>query len=357
MQRYILDRWQNHFSGHGYCGTAGNYDATRATSAAEMLVDLGGLNERITPSDGEARLQMITLSAAGLRESIEALGGRWVHRGEEKFILPPVAPSLAWTTFYTNLRRLFPHEEVRDGQVALITATHTPNSPRTTDCMLFARLGKSFVMNKTEIGYFLGKGIDVCVYDTRGVLNSAGYPSEAGLYNDIDAVGDHLFRTYDPARVCIYATCGESFTATHLFTRYHARGISMLLENAPASLENVMSRINWIAQQMFLWCSSCIQAPPTSRCHSTEEDLFNSAAKIQALPRSDSAGRVTLLKTTGDDMAPGPEVDAMAASLRQTGCTVTVLTNTPPDDLEDPHLANPLRNPLIDQRVTTSLFT
>ena len=78
-----------------------------------------------------------------------------------------------------------------------------------------------------------------------------GYPSEAGLYNDIDAVADKLMESYSPDKICIYGSCGESFSAIHLFRRFHSQGINLILDTAPASLNRVISRINRLAAYLF----------------------------------------------------------------------------------------------------------
>ena len=74
-ERFILDRWQNHFSGNGFCGCSGNFDISRAQRMTQILLDLGGEEMRIVPQDGEANLQVIRLTAAALKAKIESLGG------------------------------------------------------------------------------------------------------------------------------------------------------------------------------------------------------------------------------------------------------------------------------------------
>lgn len=361
-ERFILDRWQNHFSGHGYCGYTGNFDVVRARHSVEALLELGGKRYQFTPRDGEAKLQVIQLTAASLKEKIESLGGSWKKNNTEIIISQPTQITSEWNAFYEVLKKIFPNQ----GEGGLITSVHADQIPffeeaKRTECILFSRLGKSFVMNKFEIGYFLGKGLDVCVYDTRGVLNSEGYPTEAGLYNDIESVYDFLIKSYDPSKICIYGSCGESFSAMHLFAKYHSKGINLILDNAPGSLAQVMARVNWIAAWLFDFAADYIKAPVTSKCHETREDGFNSLKKINELSENKQAGYVILSKTVGDELVPPTEVDRMATLLKSKGNIVSVLENDAKDSLArknlgDPHLANPLRNPHLQSDFIKALF-
>lgn len=368
-QRFILDRWNNHFSGSGFFGCSGNFDASRAQRMVNALLELGGEEIRIAPRDNEANLQVIKLTAAVLKSKVENLGGVWEKNGTEILIRSPGSKTSEWNSFYQNtLKKIFPKESIVDGNSVLVTAPHAELIPfdgqEKTRCVLFSRLGRSFVMNKYEIAYFLGRGIDVVVYDTRGVLNSEGYPSEAGLYNDIDAVGEEVMRTYSPNEVCIYGSCGDSFSAMHLFKRYHAEGINLILDNAPASLDRVLSRVNCIAAYIFSFVSDYIKAPKVSAYAGVKEDGFNSLEKMLDLPvptEDIQYGYVVLSETIGDSTAPPAEVKEMAALLREKGNNVSVLTNRAEDSQmkegqADPHLANPLRNPKLQDGYLRALF-
>ena len=334
-ERFILDRWQNLFSGYGYCGCSGNYDVTRAQRMTEALLDLGGEESRVVPRDGEANLQVIKLTASALKSKIEALGGVWEKSETQIIIKPPHELTSEWNTFYRNsLKKIFPNETVIEGKSCLITSPEAElipfNGTEKTKCVLFSRLGKSYVMNKSEIGYFLGKGIDVSVYDTRGVLNSVGYPSEAGLYNDIDAVADNIMESYKPSEVCIYGSCGESFAAMHLFKRFQSSGINMILENIPASLDRAMIRISWFAAWIFSFFSEFLKAPKIPAFLTTPEDGFNSISKLESLPDSEENadyGYVVLAKTEGDSISPPEEVEEIAELIRKKGNRVHVLSN------------------------------
>ena len=107
LQQIVLNRFQNHFSGNGYFGCRGNYDMRRVQRGVELLLNLGGVEKRVIPKDGEADLQMITLSAANLREKIENLGGSW----ENGVIKSPHSSSPEWDDFYDNsLTKIFPNQ-------------------------------------------------------------------------------------------------------------------------------------------------------------------------------------------------------------------------------------------------------
>ncbi len=363
-QRFFLNRFHNNAAGAGFCGFSQNFDTLRAQKMVDALKALGGKEHFLTPQDREARLQVIQLKVCDIKEKIEELGGSWKKEGDRIIIEGPAQKSPAWDTHYnTVLKKIFSKEE--NGK--LITSEYAKSIPfkeneRKTECALLAKLGKSFAMSKLEIAYFLGKGIDVCVYDTRGILNSEGYPSEGGLYNDIEAVGEFLFEKedYSPSKTCISGSCGESFTAMHLFKKYHAEGINLFLQNAPDSLGSVIKRVNVIARWLFGFSQKYVQAPKESNCSKAPEDNFDSMGKIKGLkPRQ--MGYVILTKTVGDDMAPESEVDNMAKKLKEKGGVVTVLENRAEDSQArpghtDPHLADPVRNPKLQPAIHQLLF-
>jgi hypothetical protein len=368
-ERFFLNRFHNTAQGLGFFGCKQNYDNLRPQGMVEALKNLGGKEHFLVPKDGEAELQVIQLKCSDIHKKIKNLGGTWTKEGDKIVIRGPQAGSDDWSQFYTDVLKKIFKKEGRDDQGSfLITSESAESIPfnswrrRKTDCAIFARLGKSFTMSKTEIAYFLGKGIDVCLYDTRGVLNSKGVPSEGGLNNDIEAVGEFLFQQqgHQPKKTCIYASCGESFTALHLFSKYHKEGINLFLQNAPASMGHVLGRINWIARRVFYSYQVYVQAPKGSESAKGLQDGFDSTAKIEALGKRNS-GYVILAKTPGDDTAPCEEIDAMGEKLRFKGSSVTVLESKAEDSMArpghtDPHLADPIRNPKIQPAIHKVLF-
>lgn len=355
-ERFFLNRFHNHAAGQGYLGCLQNYDISRAQESVKALKTLGGKEHFLIPKDREAKLQVIQLKVSEIKKKIEELGGFWGKEGSKIVIRGPKNENPEWKEYYENgLKQIFRNEIEENGSKVLVTSECAENIPfsvrtRKTDCILLARLGKSFAMSKFEISYFLGKGIDVCVYDTRGVLNSLGYPSEGGSYNDIDAVGDFLFKEqkYSPSKTCIFGSCGESFTAIYLFQKYHDQGINLFLQNAPDSLQSVISKVNVIARWIFSLYKGYIHAPQNSECSKTREDDFNSMKKIEGL-KTRNKGYVILAKTLGDEMAPTSEVDTMANKFKEKGSCVLLLENRAEDSRArlnhtDPHLAHPLKN-------------
>ena len=367
-ERFLLNRFQNNLNGYGCCSCLGNYDITRAQKLVNVLLDLGGEECKLTPQDGEATLQVIKLTAARLKEKIESLRGRWEIIDDQLIIIPPDTETQEWVTFRDTLKKVFKSKRMGNGREVLVTSNNADLIPdigeKKTQCILLARRGRSFVMNKFEIGYFLGKGIDVCVYDTRGVLNSTGYPTEGGIYNDIDVVGDFLMQSYAPSTVCIYGSCGDSFSAMHLFKRYQQRGINMILENSPPSLERVISRtVHFAPTWTFNFACRYAKAPSSSQCSGNHEDGFDSLKKISSLsdaPKG-SYGYVLLAATVGDPAVTESDVNEMVDLLRQKGNTVHLLQSHPKDSLirewhNDPHLSSPLRNPFLQERYVEVLF-
>lgn len=358
FERFLLNRWQNHFSGHSFLGCLGNFSYRRAQKMRDALVELGGKVSWVIPKDGEARLQVVKLSASSLKLKIESLGGVWEKRGDLIIIEGPGYLSTEWDNFYTTvLKKIFKKEISFGNKSVLVTSEHVRDIPffegkRKIQCVLLSSFALSFIMEKLEISYFLGKGLDVCLYDTRGILDSEGYPTEGGLYNDIEAVGEYLFykEGYDPANVCIYGTCGRSFTGIYLYKKYFHKGINMILMNAPGSLDLVISRIHRIAAWLFHLFRDFLQAPFGSKCKNTQEDGFNSMKKLESLDSYNvRSGFVILCKTPGDEIAPSEEVENMGELLQQKNVDVQILENDPKysmldNGLMDPHTAHPLRS-------------
>jgi pimeloyl-ACP methyl ester carboxylesterase len=224
---------------------------------------------------------------------------------------------------------------------------------------LLAKLAKSFAMNKFEITFFLDRGVDVVAYDPRGVVNSQGYPSEAGLYADIEAVGEAVVEKYGAENVWVYGSCGESFAAVALFRKYCHQGMHMLLLTAPGSLERVIGRLNRIVAWLFSWARWALGAPEGSQLKGQQrEDGFDSLGKLRGL--TGAKGRVVLASTVGDDTAPPEEVAEMGAALRQAGAEVTLFENRAEESrvrpgLTDPHLADPLRHPRFQELLVSKI--
>ncbi len=370
FEKTLLNSFQRKLSGYGFFAKSGNFNPQRAQSTINTLIKLGGQVSEIYPKDGEAKLQVVKMKALSLKEKIENFGGHW-HKEQDMFVIrEPESPTPAWDDFYKQLKRLFPNELTdKDGRF-LVTSENVRNiqfntDERKTQCILFAGFSKSFAMKKNLVAYFLGKGIDVCLYDPRGILNSEGYPTEAGLYNDIEAVGDFLMNeklsnSYDPRHVCIYGSCGESFPAIKLFEKYNTRGINMILENSPGSLDRVLSRLGIIVSRIFSFYSGYIRAPIDSSCHITPEDNFNSIKTLKELKESEIPGYVVLTKTKGDTLAPPEEIAEMAEILREARNDVHELENNPEyslkEGLSDPHLEDPIRNPRLQSAFVRALF-
>ena len=376
FEKTLLNSFQRKLSGHGFFSKSGNFDLPRAQNTVRTLIELGGEEFTIYPKDGEAKLQVIKIKASILREKIEDFGGLWQKEKNKFVIREPESKTLAWDEFYKKLKRLFPDEQIDDDGRFLVTSENVETVQlmevnefnedlRKTQCVLFSGFSKSFAMKKNLASYFLGKGIDVCFYDPRGILNSEGYITEAGLYNDIEAVGDFLVNdklagSYDPRHVCIYGSCGESFPAVKLFKKYNTRGINMILENSPGSLDRVISRLGFVVSKIFGFYSDYIKSPLESSCNATTEDNFDSIKTLKEIENSEISGYVVLTKTKDDKIAPPEEIAGMAKILRKFGYDVRELENDPEsslkEGLDDHHLTSPIRNPHLQSAFVRALF-
>lgn len=329
--RFFFERMQNQLANFGFFGCAGNFDLERAQKTLNTFIELGGEESFVEPSDKEAKIHTIKITVDSLKNKIESLGGRWVMEGDQRVIYPPADPSYKWQIFYSqHLKKLFLKEEQRGNTSVLITSTDVDQSfipsehKATTKCVLLSRLGKSFVMNKRTISHILGNGHDVCLYHPRGMLQSTGYPTEAGLYNDIESVFDSL--DYNPNEICIWASCGETFPAMHLFQKHHADGINMVLKTPPASLERAVLKIPRIAAWIFSCFKYCIQAPEQSKSFLTPQDNFNSIGKLQSLPYTSKPGYVVLVGQASKTIAPPADTQEIANILETKGYCVSVIS-------------------------------
>ncbi len=370
-QRFFLRRFQNHFAGYGYCGYKSYFDETRAQSMINTLREFGGEVRWIIPKDGEARLQMVHLTVSSLRKKIESLGGSWEKQGGDIAIRPPKKLTPEWNQFYCDhLKRVFPIKKIDEEGESLVTAVGAEKIPFNEnikpECILFSSFAGPMVMKKHELAFFLGQGMDICIYDGRGLFNSQGYATEEGRYNDIDAVADELLNHYrGPEAITIYGSCGESFPATYLFKKYHAEGINLIFVNAPLSLERALERTNKVAFWIFKFFKNIIRAPLRSNCRHVPGDGFDTYKKLTELSnyREGKYGYALLINTEGDEMAPPEEVEEMGKMLGEKGNFVVVLQNHSEDcpvrrGLEnDAHLSDPLKNPYLKSKIIETLYT
>ncbi len=370
VEKYVLNRWQNHFAGFGYCGKDGDFSPLRAQKGVELLESLGAKKTQVEPVDKEASIEVMTLKFSDFKRKVESFNASFIKDGNRYVITEPSLPSAEWQTFREqSLKRIFTEETTASGKKCFVNSKDADLIPdgfkgRKVDCVLLSQLGTNYVMRKASIGWFLGQGIDVAAYSARGYLNSPGYISEGAAYNDVEAVGEFLIKSgYSPSRMCIYGSCGESFTAVKLFCKYHDQGINLILQKAPGSLNRVMSRINKIAALIFKFFGSFIKAPKKSKCSSSQEDFFNSVAKIKNLKKNDEAGFVILSKIEGDKMAPTEEVHEMAELFRKKGCKVSeqsILAKNSKvrarQDIKDPHLSSPIRNSNIQRHILQHFY-
>ena len=370
LQRFLLERWRNHFAGSGYCSRRRNFDPIRAESMCKSLEKLGGEREQLTTQDG-AVIDSMLVKASSLREKIKTLGGDWKKdsTGTQIVIVPPETPSQGWNDLYKELQRLFGKEKEFDKKLSLVTASNANteyfNQDGDPKCVLLARLGQKYVMDKTNIAYFLGMGLDVALYDPRGApktfedggkTSTVEHPSELGVYLDIEAAKNRLEKAgYKNSQITAFASCGESFSASYLYCKNP--GINLFMCNQPASLDRAIFRIHTIARKVFQWLSGALYKNGVSR--DGNEDGFNSLQKMKDLPMGSQYGKVTLIFTTNDPMAPHQDFMDMERELSQKASKVEILENDPkhnPGRGGDVHLSDPLKNSNLQEAIQKALF-
>jgi len=217
------------------------FNAEIAQERLNNFQTLGAEVEMIVSSG--AQIQTISFRASEFRAKLEGFGASWDKRnveGKEVLaITPPAEQPGSWQAFEAQMIARFKWEKLDSGLIitckdaSSINLEQSPklfvhcNSASTVSCMLGSR-----------IGFWLGCGQDICLYDPRGTWNSSGVPSEGGYYQDADAVLQHEIGKGDHnmSDVWVTAACGGSCVAGYLKKEHHAEGINMMVESGYVNL-------------------------------------------------------------------------------------------------------------------------
>lgn len=324
------------------------YEPKRAEKGLQSLINLGGQVQYVTPKDGLAKIQMMTLRSDVLEEKLKQFGARWekIQVGNEKekkailAIIPPEKDSKEWHAFETDLSRLkwkkqqIPTKSIplkdykwdKDTIDVIVTceaADAIPESEFHKNLFLHANSASvSFVMLTGRIGFYLGCKQNVCAFDPRGsggsIKDSQGatsVPSEAGYYNDISAVYDKIKDSYDPIRVRIGGACGGCSSAAYLISKIHERGPTLILENGYNDLKTD-----------FTLRENCIVRFFANRYWNSLKDRFIKGDKppetgfnLRKTLEGTKVNKIIIIRATNDQLLP-PEVDERNVKLaREVG--------------------------------------
>lgn len=334
---FWLNRFQNQFIGKCFCSSKENFDVSRAERSKNILQGLGGEISYIVPQDQEGCIEVMMIKVADVANKISSMGGEWKKIQKNYVIFPPEELTNEWNEYYQQvLSQMGWKEEIIEEKKCLITATNmeidNDFAQASSKCVLYPQLAVPYSNERRKIGYFLGKGLDVCAYDSRGVLESKGFSSEEGRYADADAVGRYLFeeQKYLPQNAWVIGTCGDTFVGSYLFKKYHQEGLNLFFENPPLNYKKFVEKQNWIVRIFERIFRKGIHAPGHSRLLELfPGDDFDTQGKMESLDWSLGSGKVILTKTIGDRLTPTDEVDQLGTIISRSGAEVTILENDP----------------------------
>jgi hypothetical protein len=373
FERFLINRYQNAMVSGSLCKYMGNIDDVRVDQSAKILEDLGAKSVYIVPEDKKACVDTMLIKASTLKEKIESFGGKWEKRGSELVIVPPEKKSKDWNEFYKNtLLKMYWDEETRDGKKVLVTSKNAnlhsdiDDPDKKTNCVFFSNLAISYALRRRRIAYYVGLGLDVCLYDPRGIRKSEGIASEKGIYLDTEAAASYLFDHlgYLPEKTAIVASCGATFAGTHLYRKYHDLGkrINLVFEHSPLSMQHVVNRQGWLVSLIAKNACSYIK---DSDDPDHLQDGLNTLEKFETIKpvTTDDKGYAVLMYTVGDSTTPKSDVVTYGELIERSGrLKAYVLRNDPRDvakhneQIVDPHILYPFLNPKIQEQMLRVMF-
>lgn len=223
------------------------FNARQAERALDALKRLGAEVQFVTPKDGRARLQMITMLPEALEKKLHEVGARWEKVSPTLLaILPPSVNSAKWRALERDLLTLKWKRQVvtlsnGSRKEVIVTCEHADRVPESQyGRNLFLHnnsAGVSFIMLKRRIGFVLGCRQAISLFDPRGTWKSSGIASEGGYYNDIESVYDRVKAGFEPHRIWISGSCGGMSAAAHLKAKLQGTGVNLVLENGSMNVK------------------------------------------------------------------------------------------------------------------------
>jgi len=249
LERFLIWFFQA-IAQHTFCPKL--FDQQRAEQGLKGLINLGANVKFVTPKDGMASIQMMTLQSKDLESKLHQFGAKWEkivlpHLGGKSFIaiIPPPVSSPKWDIFEKDLQRLkwkkqsieMTPGKFQDVIVTCEDASSIDLKDEHRNMFLHSNSASvNFVMLSGRIGFYLGCKQNVCFYDPRGSWKSQGTPSEGGYYNDIAAVYNEAKQNHAPQNIWVTSACGGVPAAAYLKSQVHQDGVNFIFENGFSSL-------------------------------------------------------------------------------------------------------------------------
>ncbi len=304
----------------GECRKEG-YDPIRAAAAKAVFTGLGAETQELETDDvdtdgNKVKIESMLIRSRVLKQKIEGFGGRWEKREVEGkglclVIIPPAEDHekiAEWQEFYDStlkqMEKLWTPVDVNisDGpeqpqiRRCLVTSKNAHLLPdidapnKKTQLMAFSEIAIPMTMRKRRVADWLGQGLDVALYNGHGMEEREGIASEESSYEDVSTFAKYLFNQgeegarYDPAKTCIFATCGSTFSGSYMLKQYHDRGINCLLEAPPISLKAAISSFHWLVRTIVTIALFIFSLPSfklTNISRSVEEFLHTSSFSLR----------------------------------------------------------------------------
>ncbi|MDN3506659.1 MAG: hypothetical protein P0S96_05470 [Simkaniaceae bacterium] len=347
----------------------GHFSPIRLEQAFAMLCAIGGKRFDIESKDG-TKLDAMHLRYVDVKAKIEEHGGKIVDsfpvsidthltrspatpplynesRSSPKEyvdIILPNKPGEKWDDFSQKILMGMGLENVqvklRDGEVvdAFIVKhwdERRPTRPKPGQCFVRSNSPtESYAMAKRDMmrRIFGTKG-DVLCYDYRGTWKSEGKPSEGGYYLDAETMVEKAANDLGYAWRDIWAEgfCLGGAVAVHLKKKYHDKGINLFVQNSfDKMLHTLQSQVfpaNWLAG---LGLNETHSRSPAVIAQ-TEQDGFDSIAKLDGLKTGSKDGVSIVFNTTTDTTIDARSHAALASRLDGI-CKKTFAINYEPTD-------------------------
>jgi len=214
-------------------------DERRLQESRDALFEIGGEEVLLETEDG-CLIDSMFFDVNSFKRKIEELGGAFVNSGGERHI--EIASG--------RLHRLMSKMNANiSGNMIELPKIQTDQEISHEPNVMILTQGNAgiYATNRLDILRFLLKGMSIMVFDIRGTGRSTGTPSEAGTYNDIEAVYQYLklMKKFSNDRIHVWGYCLGSGPATEL--AYRHPGVNLYIDRAAARVTDIATDVAEIA--------------------------------------------------------------------------------------------------------------
>ncbi|KPK32256.1 MAG: hypothetical protein AMS24_04625 [Chlamydiae bacterium SM23_39] len=361
------------------------YSKKRMEKTYETFKKLTGKIESLELENGN--IEYLSIKAEDFQKKVKSLGGTFVVIENKRYIKPPENPDENWNKFYTSLLDMkFWTEEIRDNKKHLLISDYfKKNKVISVNHTFFPTLKRPLHMYKRKIAFFLGNGLDIFIYNTRGLGNSKFKNeaiTEASCYYDAEQISKHFFKNNNPENTLIVAECHTCLIGTYILEKYYDQGINNYFEKFPLSKDHFIDKLfendypifKPIQKILIYLITKSIQEYKNKKNYpKINEDGFNSLKKLNSL-NSDKTARVLIFAfVEKDNLTP---YDIFMKQVNNENLKKTILTATknnstfslgiPPNkndstqtccySLESPHEFQPLNDKEIRRKLYESIL-